>query len=45
MTVDEFYEWIKANTNLNEVEPRKFLISEESEFMGQVVPAKYLIIE
>ncbi len=45
LTADEFYDWIKANTSLEEVENRKFLISPESEFMGQVVPAKYLVIE
>ena len=42
LTNDEFYEWIKTNTNLEEVSPRKFLISEENEFMGQIIPAKYL---
>lgn len=45
LTSDEFYDWIKANTNLEEVENRKFLISPESEFMGQKVEARYLIIE
>ncbi len=45
MTNDEFYEWIKANTSLVEVEPRKFLVREESEFMGTKYPAKYLTIE
>jgi hypothetical protein len=33
MTADEAYEWVRANTNLQEVSPRKFLISEEHEFM------------
>ena len=42
LTADEAYDWIKSNTNLQEVSPRKFLISEENEFMGQIIPAKYL---
>ena len=42
MEVDEFYEWIKANTDLEEVSPRKFLISPESEYMGEKIEAKYL---
>lgn len=35
---------IKANTNLVEEAPWVFLISEEGEFMGQVVPRKTLVI-
>jgi hypothetical protein len=45
ITADEAYEWIKSNTDLKEVEPRKFLISEETKFMEEIIPAVYLIIE
>ena len=42
MTSDESYDWIKANTNLKEVEPKKFLIREEWKFMEEIIPALYL---
>lgn len=42
MDIDTFYEWIKTNTNLEEVEPKKFLITPEGEFMNKKIPAKYL---
>jgi hypothetical protein len=43
--VETARQWIKNNTSLQEIETGKFLISEASEMMGEVVEAKYLIIE
>lgn len=37
--------WIRNNTNLQEVEPGKFLLSESSEWIEWQIEAKYLIIE
>lgn len=39
-------QWIRDNTNLQEVEEWKFLISEQSIWMNEeIIPAKYLIID
>ena len=43
--VETARQWIRENTSLQEIETGKFLISEASEMMGEVVEAKYLIIE
>ena len=45
LTVDEMITRIKANTNLQEVSAWKFLISNETEIMWEIIPAKYLTIE
>lgn len=37
-------EWIRSNTNLQEVEPSKFLVSEDYNFSWEIIPAKYLEI-
>jgi hypothetical protein len=36
--------WIRNNTNLQEVEPGKFLLSEASEWIEWQIETKYLII-
>lgn len=38
-------QWIRANTNLQEVEPGKFLIREATNEFWVEVPATYLVIE
>ena len=45
LTVDEMITRIKANTNLQEVSAWKFLISNETEMMWEIIPAQYLVIE
>lgn len=44
-TAEEACEWVRSNTNLQEVETGKFLISEASEFNWEVIEAKYLLID
>lgn len=44
-TNEEAKQWIRNNTNLVEVEEWKFLISEATEFMWEIIPEKYLIID
>jgi len=43
---NEAAQWVRDNTDLEEVEPGKFLIAPESEnpMTHEVIPAKYLII-
>ncbi len=43
-TPEEAIAWLKANTDLVEEEPGKFLLYPETEYMGEIVPAKYLVI-
>lgn len=45
-TAEEAKAWLRANTNLSEVEPGKFLVSPEGTDMmtGEPVPARYLSI-
>ena len=45
LTSEEIIVWIKANTSLQEVSPWKFIISEQSEIMWEIIPAQYLIIK
>ncbi len=43
-TAQDAVSWLKANTDLVEEEPGKFLLYPETEYMGEIVPAKYLVI-
>ena len=45
LTIEEARQWIRDNTNLQEVETWKFIINEETEFDWEIIPAQYLIIE
>lgn len=42
---NEAIAWVRANTDLVEESPGKFLIAEAGEFMGNHVEARYLVIE
>ncbi len=42
LTDEEAYDWVKRWSILEEVEPRKFLVREETEFMGEKHPAVFL---
>ena len=44
-TIEDCISRIKSNTNLQEVEPWRFLISPETEFDWQIIPAQYLTID
>lgn len=44
LTIEEACEWVRNNTSLIEVAQWKFLISPESEMMGEIIPAIYLEI-
>ena len=44
-TNEEALEWIRNNTNLQEVSPWKFLIQEEYNFNWEIIEAKFLTIE
>jgi hypothetical protein len=45
--MEDARQWVRARTNLQEVEEGKFLISEEttSPMTNEIVPAQYLIIQ
>ena len=43
-TIEEARQWVRDNTSLVEESEWVFIISEEWEFMGQVVPRKTLVI-
>lgn len=44
LTVDEAKQWIRDNTNLVEESDWKFIISNETEFNWEIIPARYLEI-
>jgi hypothetical protein len=44
MTKDKTLEYLRTNTNMKEVEPWKFLVSEEITMMDIIQPAIYIII-
>jgi len=45
MTKDKALDYLRTNTNMKEIEPWKFIVSEEFEMMDIVYPVVYLIIE
>ena len=45
LTPDEAISWLRANTDLAEEEPGKFLVAPDfTDMMGNAIPAKYLVI-